>query len=272
MKNIKTNSIVLLIFLVITVCMIYPLVATGRIAAQVDWLFHAARVEQIYRNLSEGSLFTYIATSTFQSTGVGSFLFYPVIFIYPWAWLRFITTPIAAYYIWVGAFMFMTFVISYFSMLSFSKGKYLRSFIFALLYTLAPYRLYLGPASFVVGEYIASTFIPLAFLGFYHIVCGDKRKWYWLTIGMTLLAYSHILSILLISEIFTILLLVAFFKGDLDLKRAKYLLISAGVTVILVLPVIIPLVTDYFGKGITATYPGVGMIQNLGEVFTTSPK
>lgn len=270
MKNIKTNSIVLLIFLVITVCMIYPLVATGRIAAQVDWLFHAARVEQIYRNLSEGSLFTYIATSTFQSTGVGSFLFYPVIFIYPWAWLRFITTPIAAYYIWVGAFMFMTFVISYFSMLSFSKGKYLRSFIFALLYTLAPYRLYLGPASFVVGEYIASTFIPLAFLGFYHIVCGDKRKWYWLTIGMTLLAYSHILSILLISEIFTILLLVAFFKGDLDLKRAKYLLISAGVTVILVLPVIIPLVTDYFGKGITATYPGVGMIQNLGEVFTTS--
>ena len=130
----------------------------------------------------------------------------------------------------------------------FSKGKYLRSFIFALLYTLAPYRLYLGPASFVVGEYIASTFIPLAFLGFYHIVCGDKRKWYWLTIGMTLLAYSHILSILLISEIFTILLLVAFFKGDLDLKRAKYLLISAGVTVILVLPVIIPLVTDYFGR------------------------
>ena len=82
MKNIKTNSIVLLIFLVITVCMIYPLVATGRIAAQVDWLFHAARVEQIYRNLSEGSLFTYIATSTFQSTGVGSFLFYPVIFPY----------------------------------------------------------------------------------------------------------------------------------------------------------------------------------------------
>ena len=105
--------------------MIYPLVATGRIATQVDWLFHAARVEQIYRNLSEGSLFTYIATSTFQSTGVGSFLFYPVIFIYPWAWLRFITTPIVAYYIWVGAFMFMTFVISYFSMLSFSKGNIL---------------------------------------------------------------------------------------------------------------------------------------------------
>lgn len=269
-KNIKINSVVLLLFLVITISMIYPLAATGRIAAQVDWLFHAARVEQIYRNLSEGSLFTYIATSTFQSTGVGSFLFYPVIFIYPWAWLRFITTPVVAYYIWVGLFMFMTFVISYFSMLSFSKGKYLRSFIFALLYTLAPYRLYLGPASFVVGEYIASTFIPLAFLGFYHIICGDKRKWYWLTIGMTLLAYSHMLSILLISEIFTVLLLIALFTGKFDLKRSKYLLISAIATVILALPVIIPLLTDYFGKGITATYPGVGMIQNLGEVFTTS--
>lgn len=269
-KNIKINSVILLLFSVITISMIYPLAATGRIAAQVDWLFHAARVEQIYRNLSEGSLFTYIATSTFQSTGVGSFLFYPVIFIYPWAWLRFITTPVVAYYIWVGLFMFMTFVISYFSMLSFSKGKYLRSFIFALLYTLAPYRLYLGPASFVVGEYIASTFIPLAFLGFYHIICGDKRKWYWLTIGMTLLAYSHMLSILLISEIFTVLLLVALFTGKFDLKRSKYLLISAIATVILALPVIIPLLTDYFGKGITATYPGVGMIQNLGEVFTTS--
>ncbi len=270
LKNIKINSVVVLLFLVITISMVYPLAATGRIAAQVDWLFHASRVEQIYRNLSEGSLFTYIATSTFQSTGVGSFLFYPVIFIYPWAWLRFIMTPVVAYYVWVGLFMFMTFVISYFSMLSFSKGKYLRSFIFALLYTLAPYRLYLGPASFVVGEYIASTFIPLAFLGFYHIICGDKRKWYWLTIGMTLLAYSHMLSILLISEIFTVLLLVAFFTGKFDLKRLKYLLISAIATVILALPVIIPLLTDYFGKGITATYPGVGMIQNLGEVFTAS--
>ena len=146
--------------------MIYPLVATGRIAAQVDWLFHAARVEQIYRNLSEGSLFTYIATSTFQKYRCR------VIFILS-SDLYLSLGMVAFYYNTNSCLLYLGGGIYVYDLRDqlffyaiFFEGKYLRSFIFALLYTLAPYRLYLGPASFVVGEYIASTFIPLAFLGF----------------------------------------------------------------------------------------------------------
>ena len=43
--------------------MIYPLAATGKISASVDWLFHSARVEQIYDNLRQGCKFTFIATA-----------------------------------------------------------------------------------------------------------------------------------------------------------------------------------------------------------------
>lgn len=64
------NCSVVLLFLSLAILVVSPLVTTGRIVAQVDWLFHASRVEQIYRNLKEGSLFTYIVTSTFQGTGV----------------------------------------------------------------------------------------------------------------------------------------------------------------------------------------------------------
>ena len=270
-NNVVINSGIVILFFLVAVIMVYPLLATGRIAAQVDWLFHASRVEQIYRNLKEGSLFTYIATSTFQGTGVGSFLFYPVVFIYPWALLRFILAPVQAYYVWVAGVLFLTLVISYFSMLAFSKNAHLRSLLFAFLYTLAPYHLYLGPASFVIGEFVATAFIPLVFLGFYQVVWGQRSKWYLLSIGMTLLLYSHMLSVLLTSEILGVFLLWTLCKHkNISGLRLMTLAWSAVVVLILGTPILIPLMTDYFGQGITATYPGVGMLQTLGEVFVNS--
>lgn len=270
-NNFMINCSVVLLFLLLAILMVSPLVTTGRIAAQVDWLFHASRVEQIYRNLKEGSLFTYIATSTFQGTGVGSFLFYPVVFIYPWALLRFVLAPVQAYYVWVAGVLFLTMVISYFSMLSFSKNAHVRSLLFALLYTMAPYHLYLGPASFVIGEFVATAFIPLVFLGFYQVMWGRRSKWYLLSLGMTLLLYSHMLSVLLTSEILVGLLLWGSFKQKkLAWSRLLTLCASALVVLILGLPILIPLLTDYVGQGITATYPGVGMLQTLGEVVVAS--
>ena len=270
-NNLMINCSIVLLFLLIAMLMVSPLMTTGRIAAQVDWLFHASRVEQIYRNLKEGSLFTYIATSTFQGTGVGSFLFYPVVFIYPWALLRFVLAPVQAYYVWVAGVLFLTMLISYFSMLSFSKNAHVRSLLFALLYTLAPYHLYLGPASFVIGEFVATAFIPLVFLGFYQVIWGQRSKWYLLSIGMTLLLYSHMLSVLLTSEILAGLLLWTLFKQKkLAWSRLVTLCVSALVVLILGMPILIPLLTDYVGQGVTATYPGVGMLQTLGEVVVAS--
>ena len=79
----KDNIIYLFLFFLMSFVTVLPFLHYGKIFAVSDWSFHASRVEQIYRNLKEGQFFTFIATSTFNHSGVGSFLFYPTVFIYP---------------------------------------------------------------------------------------------------------------------------------------------------------------------------------------------
>lgn len=228
---------------------------THSLYAWSDWSFHVSRVEEIYQNLKSGQLFTYIATRTFSKTGVGSFLFYPYFFFYPWALLRFIASPVNAFYGWYLLMTLTTVYLSYFSMKRFSK-KSLPSLIFALLYTFTPYRIYLGTAVF--GEFIAVTFLPLVFLGYYEILFRDQKKWYYLAIGGALVAYAHLVSIMLILEFFLIIFLIKLFSDHgLELSRFLRLLLSGLICLILVLPIIAPFITDFIGQGVSSAKPGI---------------
>ena len=251
----KLNLLYLGLLLFVTLLTTLYLASTKAIFAFSDWTFHASRVEEIYLNLKSGSFFTFIAARTFHNTGAASFLFYPYIFFYPWAFLRFVLSPVNAFYAWYALVTFSTAAISYFSMKSYSK-KSLASFIFSLVYTFAPYRLYLGGAVF--GEYLAVTFLPLLFLGIYEVLWGDKRKWYLLAIGGALVAYAHILSVFLSLEFAVILFIIKLITSrGISKDRIKSLLLAAGVCVLLVLPVIVPFFTDFIGQGLSSAKPGI---------------
>lgn len=110
-------------------------------------------------------------------------------------------------------------------MKAYSK-KSLASFIFSLVYTFAPYRLYLGGAVF--GEYLAVTFLPLLFLGIYEVLWGDKKKWYLLAISGALVAYAHILSVFLSLQFAVILFIIKLITSrGISKDRIKSLLLSA---------------------------------------------
>ena len=251
----KLNLLYLGLLLFVTLLTTLYLASTKAIFAFSDWTFHASRVEEIYLNLKSGSFFTFIAARTFHNTGAASFLFYPYIFFYPWAFLRFVLSPVNAFYAWYTLVTFATAAISYFSMKSYSK-KSLASFIFSLVYTFAPYRLYLGGAVF--GEYLAVTFLPLLFLGIYEVLWGDKRKWYLLAIGGVLVAYAHILSVFLSLEFAVILFIIKLITSrGISKDRIMSLLLAAGVCVLLVLPVIVPFFTDFIGQGLSSAKPGI---------------
>ncbi len=251
----KLNLLYLGLLLFVTLLTTLYLASTKAIFAFSDWTFHASRVEEIYLNLKSGSFFTFIAARTFHNTGAASFLFYPYIFFYPWAFLRFVLSPVNAFYAWYALVTFATAAISYFSMKSYSK-KSLASFIFSLVYTFAPYRLYLGGAVF--GEYLAVTFLPLLFLGIYEVLWGDKKKWYLLAIGGALVAYAHILSVFLSLEFAVILFIIKLITSrGISKDRIKSLLLAAGVCVLLVLPVIVPFFTDFIGQGLSSAKPGI---------------
>ncbi|WP_010580957.1 hypothetical protein [Liquorilactobacillus vini] len=123
-KRFMFNIFAIVIFLLASVSTIAWYIKTGRIYELSDFSFHASRVQQIFCNLKQGHFFTFIATNVFQQTGVATFLFYPSTYLYIWAFLLFHFSYINAFYIWYALITFAAFLVSYFSMLSFSKNAF----------------------------------------------------------------------------------------------------------------------------------------------------
>lgn len=273
MKKIKGNindMLITMIFAIIPVLFLSILYDSGRLSVSIDWLFHASRLEQIYTNLKQGTIATFIQTNYAQQTGVGSFMFYPTLFLYPWAFLRFIFKPIEAFYIWVGVFYFVSLMINYFSLRTVNKINKLTAFIFSLIFTLTPYKIHLTPETFVLGEFIASTFIILPFVGLYHILSGNKKKWWMLPLGMVLLTYSHILSVVISTEILTVIVIYKMIMKKITWNQIRLILQSVIVSILLTLPITTLFLTDFIGKGVSSTYAGVELLNSLGQVFNDS--
>lgn len=245
------------IFLIVTIIMVSPLLMSGKIFATSDWEFHAARVEQIYQNICGGTPFTFVASTFFHHTGAGSFIFYPAFFFYPWALLRLIFNPITSFYLWYGLITYIGFLISFYSMRSFKKNN-VTAFIFAIVYILNTYRLLLGNVN-TLGEFIAASFLPLPFLGFYQVFYStasqQKRGWINLAVGMTLLTYAHLLSVLISSEIFLVILFITFIikKIDITILRLQLLLKAIGAWILLSLPFFYLFGRNYVGQDISTT-------------------
>lgn len=274
-KFLKDNYIYMIIFLCMSIAFIIPYLRTGRLVTGADWLFHAARVEEIYRNLRHGELFTFIATSTFHHSGVGSFMFYPTFYFYPWVFLRFFLSPIESFYVWYCLVTFVAFLIAYFSMKTYSKNP-LISFIFSLLYVCNTYRIFLGTNS-TLGEFVGISFLPLVFLSFYFIFFKENKNWsstILLGISMALLIYAHLLSAIITCEIFVGILLLAllFWKPINIFRKIKYAICSAIITVTLILPMLYLFKSDFIGKNITSAYFGISMslLNSLPNIFTGS--
>lgn len=233
MKKASHSLYIILIFAMISCLMTYFGMHYGRLLLMFDWSFHASRVQEIYNNLLQGQLLTFISTKTVQHIGSGTFMFYPTLFLYPWAALRLITNAINAFYIWYGIITFLTFYISYLCMKQISFNK-VTAFLFSLVYTGSTYRLGIG--QHMIGEFIVTAFLPIAFLGFYEVFWGNKNRWYLLSVGMSLILWTHLLSAFICAEIFCIILFVYIIISPRRknlIFRIKQLIYSIIVTILL---------------------------------------
>lgn len=250
--------------IIFTAVMIIPFIMTGQLGVHSDWSFHSARVQQIYLNLKRGQFLTYIGTDTFSKVGNANFLFYPVIFLYPWAFLKFVFAPITAYLIYIWLLFIATGLTAFFCMQSFSRGKTLQAFYFSIIYLIAPYHLYLTLTNYVLGEAIAYTFIPIVLLGMYNLLY--KGKWVTLAIGMTLMAYSHYVSLFISVEVCLLISICYLIQNkSIELSQLFSLLKSIVLFMLLSFWQFVPLVTDYVGKGLASPKPGFWLMQNLGD-------
>lgn len=243
MKFIKRDWLVLTGFIFISVMCFWPLIKTHQIYGSGDLLFHLNRMVGFSESLQHGTL-GYRSFDTLSGLGSSVNFFYPFVYILGFSslFVLFPNSLVFAFYLGEIIVLFVTLIIAYWSMLSFSLGDKKRSIVFALLYGFGGYFMYLLSDQYVLGEAFAYVFLPLAFLGFYNVFFGNKNKWYILSMGVTLLLYAHMLTTFLTIVTFLIILLLALvtrklkFNVPILVSLGKAILLTLSLTAVIYLP------------------------------------
>lgn len=204
-KRSNNSFFLMLLFFLLSVLIIYfSHISDGKLIAGDDFAFHKMRIEGLYESIMNGVYFPRLNMTFMNSMGYASSIFYSDIFLYFPAILRTLGFSLAESYVSLLILInFITFSVAYFSMYIVEE-KVNKSLLFSILYTLSTYRLFDLTKRAALGEVLAFAFLPLAFMGLYQILYKNQKKWYYLTLGMSLIIFAHLLSAVL----FALLILV----------------------------------------------------------------
>ncbi|WP_311408556.1 hypothetical protein [Liquorilactobacillus uvarum] len=233
--NFTKKTALHLIFILMSFVSVYVFASKGYWYGGGDMKFHLSRINEIVHALRyHNSLSILFSFSSFRNVGTATQLFYPNITLIPFAIIRLvIPNSILAYYIGITIYTYTGLLISYYSMLSFKKKNIPQAGFFAVLYNFSVYHLTDLFNRFDLGEWIAMLFFPLALLGIYELFFRDSHRWYIAVIGITLIAYSHILSTLLIICVGILLFIFALFSKQSNKIQRLFDVLKAAITIFL---------------------------------------
>lgn len=211
-----------------------------------DLGYHLMRIEGIAECIQTKQLPAYIYPYMRNGNGYLNVL-YPSLFLYIPAVLRVLgVSLVSAYKAFLVIINVATALSMYYAMKTLTDsgaGRVLAT----ILYLLMRYRLNNIFSRGALGETLALIFLPLIIAGTYHVVCGDRKKWTMLVIGMTGTINSHILSSILYAGIvfFTGIVCIKNISGE---KRYIEILKAVMLTIGLNLFFIIPFILYYFNN------------------------
>ena len=158
-----------------------------------DLCYHLARLEGLKDGILDGQIPVNIQPEGLQGNGYLNAM-YPYLFLYIGAFLRICRVSIGlSYKVLIFLSNLGSAVSAYVAVKSMSKSR--RSIILGVvLYTLMPYRFTNIFSRGDLGETLALVFWPLIIAGIYHVIMGERKKWYLLVIGLSGVLQSHILS------------------------------------------------------------------------------
>lgn len=166
--------------------------------------------------------------------------FYPWLTIYPaYLFAKITGSMVWGYKLYCWFITLVTLLISYYSIFKMKKSTNI-ALVFSAVYTFAAYRatdlFYRGS----LGEAVAMTFFPLVLAGTYEIFAGDEKNWRLLAFGMTLVLYTHLLSVAMLSVLIAVFLIISIPFWDKRLQRLKALTKATFLTLLLSLAFIVP--------------------------------
>lgn len=198
-----------------------------------DIYFHLARIKGISDSIKTGTIPALIYPGYLSGYGYPNGVFYADIFLYLPALLVYLGLNInIAYKIMMILINIGIFGSMYLAMKKITKSKY-TSVIVGLMYLMSSYKfcdMFLRAA---LGETLAFMFFPLFILGLYSIFYGDKKDWYYFTIGLVGICFSHNLS-LLMCLLVTLLVFFLNIKEVFKDKECLRKLMTGGILAILI--------------------------------------
>lgn len=210
-RNGKYLFLLVSAFLILSLLFSLPLMKQGVIYSGDDLSYHIARLNELYSNYKNGNFFVGISTFEFSKIGYPVNLFYPWVTLIPFIILRILTgKAIISIYLGISFYSFLTLFFTYICTLKISRNK-LQSFVTATVYTFCAYRVIDIFSRFALGEFLALTFLPLVFYGFYAIMFGKNNDWPYLGLGLSFVMLSHILSTYISVFVLGIVFIILFY-------------------------------------------------------------
>ena len=212
----------------------------------------------------------------FAGNGPMTNIFYPWLTMFPMRILYEVTDSyVAAYKLYVLLLTIGT------SLLAFYVGRKLtnrdiNAICFAVLYTFSSYRFADLFRRAAIGESIAIMFLPLVLLGVVEIIWRDYHKWATLSLGMALIAYSHVLTLFMTSLVIGIICIITFLFWDEKANRVMSFLKAALLALVLSAAVLVPMIELVFTNEIfqpQGSGEGLGKTAyRVGDIIVKSVK
>ncbi|MBD5522412.1 MAG: hypothetical protein HDR03_14515 [Lachnospiraceae bacterium] len=209
-----------------------------------DLCYHLARMEGIKDGILDGQVPVIIMPDALKGNGYLNAM-YPYLFLYIGAFLRICRVSIAlSYKVVIFLSNLGAALCAYYAFRSMTSSR--RSVILAVvLYTLMPYRFTNIFSRGDLGETLALTFWPLVVAGVYHIMLGERKKWFYLVLGFSGVLQSHILSATFVVG-FCVIAGLVFIVNIWNEKRYIEIGKAAGMSILLNLWFIVPFLFYYF--------------------------
>ncbi|MGG5309174.1 hypothetical protein [Enterococcus sp. DIV1304_2] len=255
---------IFIIYVFVSFLYLFPAFKNMEIFGFYDSAFH------INRALSLESIFSSpINFNTFRSYGMQVNIFYPWLTIYPLFLLIKFTNLAIGYNLFLYVVTLFTLFICHYVMFEISKKNF-TSFIFAVIYTTSSFRsveIFLRGA---LGELLAMSITPLILLGFIKLYDSKKESWIILAISMTLLTYTHVLSVAMTVSMIVLALILQFYrKKKVEFSIVIKLIKATIVTLLLSLAFICPMIEQTLYQDLNRPY--VDILQKraiyLGKQF-----
>lgn len=214
-----------------------------------DLCYHLARLEGLKDGILDGQIPVNILPDGLQNNGYMNAM-YPYLFLYIGAFLRICRVSLGfSYKVLIFLSNLGSAVCAYVAVKSMVRSR--RSVLLAVvLYTLMPYRFTNILSRGDLGETLALIFWPMVIAGLYHLVMGERKKWYYLVIGFTGVLQSHILSATFVVAVCVLTALLYCVRIARDRRYVEFCK-AAGLSVLLNAWYIVPFLYYYFKEDLS---------------------